>query len=277
MTRRTIEIATFCIVLLIGAMALHAWLASRDEQQRLASTLAAQKQLLDAADARERTRQSALDDTLAQIENLKRETQTPAQILRDLPKYLSLPQPITMTPANGQGIDQSAKGGSQPSSTAATEEPKNQTEAQGQGLAKDDARTEPSDLPGSTYRRPGSRTLLPQAVAQAAGPQRPPADTAGLSPSCDSAGNCAAQIPSADLKPLYDYVQDCRACQAQLAAAKQNSSDDAAKIAALIRERDAAITASKGGTFWRRLRRNAEWFAVGAALGAAAGYKASKR
>src|SRR5277367_4526552 len=141
MTRRTIEIAAFCVALLLGAMAVHAWLASRDEQQRLASTLAAQKQLLDAADARERTRQSALDDTLAQIENLKRETQTPALILRDLPKYLSLPQPITMTPANGQGTGQPANPAVQSESFA-------------------------DDLPGATNRRPGSPTLLPQAVAQ---------------------------------------------------------------------------------------------------------------
>ncbi len=272
MTRRTIEIAAFCVALLLGAMSVHAWLASRDEQQRLASTLAAQKQLLDAANARERTRQSALDDTLAQIENLKRETQTPAQILRDLPKYLSLPQAITFaqtaaspsaspgaTPTNRQGSDESAKGAAPPES-AAGEEPRNLTSAAGRSPTA-----------------PGEPTLLPQAVAPAAGSQRLPAVPAPSSQTCDQAGNCAAQIPSADLKPLYDYVQDCRACQAQLASAKQNAADDATKIAALTRERDAAVTASKGGTFWRRVRRNAEWFAVGAALGAAAGYKASKR
>ena len=259
MTRRTIEIAAFCVALLLGAMAVHAWLASRDEQQRLASTLAAQEQLLDAANARERTRLSALDDTLAQIENLKRETQSPAQILRDLPTYLSLPQPITMTPAAGQGTDQSAKGAAPPES-AAGEEPRNLTSAAGRSPTA-----------------PGEPTLLPQAVAPAAGSQRLPAVPAASSQTCDQAGNCAAQIPSADLKPLFDYVQDCRACQAQPASAKQNAADDATKIAALTRERDAAVTASKGGTFWRRVRRNAEWFAVGAALGAAAGYKASKR
>lgn len=72
--RRTIELAAFSIALLIATMAVHAWLASRDEQQRLATTLAQQKQLLDAADTRERTRQSALADTLAQIEKLKQAT-----------------------------------------------------------------------------------------------------------------------------------------------------------------------------------------------------------
>lgn len=76
----------------------------------------------------------------------------------------------------------------------------------------------------------------------------------------------SALIPASDLKPLYDYVQDCRACQAQLATAKQNSADDAAKLAAMTRERAAA---AKGGTFWRRFRRNIEWSAIGAAAGAA--------
>jgi len=57
------------------------------------------------------------------------------------------------------------------------------------------------------------------------------------------------QIPSADLKPLYNYVQDCRECQVRLAAANQNLADDAKKIAALTSERDAAVTAAKGGTF----------------------------
>jgi hypothetical protein len=69
-------------------------------------------------------------------------------------------------------------------------------------------------------------------------------------------------------RPLYDYVQDCRACQLQLTVAKENATDDAAKIRALTRERDAAVTAAKGGSFWLRLKRNAHWLAIGAAVGA---------
>jgi hypothetical protein len=56
------------------------------------------KQALDAADVREHDRAATLKDTLAQIEALKRQTQTPAQVLRDLPKCFSLPQPITLNP-----------------------------------------------------------------------------------------------------------------------------------------------------------------------------------
>jgi hypothetical protein len=236
MTRRTIEIVPFCIALLLCAMSIHAWLASRDEQQRLASTLASQKQLLDAADTRERARQSALDDTLAQIEKLKRATQTPAEIVRDLPKYLSLPQPITLVAARAAN----------PSTTAAR---------QGTDASAASAGNPPTPPP-SQLSGPHPSNSAPAALNASQLP--------------------AAQIPSVDLKPLYDYVQDCRACQAQFAAAKQNASDDATKISALTRERDAAITASKGAAFWRRLRRNTIWFGVGAALGAAAAYSTSK-
>ncbi len=217
MSRRTLEIAAFCIALIVAAMAVHAWLAARDEQQRLAATLAAQKKVIDAASADERARQASLADALAQIEKLKRDVQTPAQILAALPKYLQLPQPITLAPTS--------------SSSAQSE----------RGIAPP-----PISMPTSVPAPQNSNSL----------------------PSAPS-----AQVPVADLKPLFDYVQDCRACQAQLAAAQKNSADDAAKIAVLTRERDAAVTASKGGSFLRRLRRNALWFAVGAAAGYAAAHR----
>ncbi len=273
MTRRTVEIVAFSVALLLSAMSIHAWLASRDEQQRLTSTLASQKQLLDAADTRERARQSSLDDTLAQIEKLKRATQTPEQIVRDLPKYLSLPQPITLATAAANPSAAAARQGTE--DPARTPTPESAAAATPTAPAADQKLQARGFSPATIDGREAT-TSLPRAVAQAAGPQRPSQFPPSSSQTCDPVGNCAAQIPSADLKPLYDYVQDCRACQAQLAAAKQSASDDATKIAALTRERDAAITASKGGTFWRRLRRNAIWFGVGAALGAAAGYSVSK-
>jgi hypothetical protein len=83
-----------------------------------------------------------------------------------------------------------------------------------------------------------------------------------------AAPQSTAEIPAADLAPLYSHVQDCRACQLQLTAAKQNATDDAAKILALTHERDAAVTAAKGGPVWLRLKRNAHWLAIGAAVGA---------
>jgi type II secretory pathway pseudopilin PulG len=217
--RRTMELIAFAIAILIAAMAAHAWLASRDEQRRLATTLSQQKQLLEAADARERTRQSALSQTLAKIENLKRTTKTPQQIVKAIPQYVPLPQPITLM--SGQQGTTTLKDSSGESERRTSEGVSDGPVPQ----SSDQTRIDCLD------------TVLPSAPA--------------------------AQIPSADLKPLFDYIQDCRACQAQLAVAKQNAADDASKIAALTKQRDAAITATKGGTTWCRLRRNALWFAIG--------------
>jgi hypothetical protein len=92
--------------------------------------------------------------------------------------------------------------------------------------------------------------------------------TIPTNPATSNAPQSTTEIPAADLAPLYNYVQDCRACQLELTAAKQNATDDDAKIRALTRERDAAITAAKGGPLWLRLKRNAHWLAIGAAVGA---------
>jgi hypothetical protein len=77
-------------------------------------------------------------------------------------------------------------------------------------------------------------------------------------------------IPESDLKPLYDSLQECRACALERDATKKDLADEQARIAALTRERDAAIAAAHGGTFWLRLKRGAKWFVIGVAAGAAA-------
>jgi len=75
------------------------------------------------------------------------------------------------------------------------------------------------------------------------------------------------RVPSADLKPLFDYVQDCRACQAKLAAAQQDADDERKKNAALTTERDAAVKVAKGGTVWSRTFRVVKWVAIGFGIG----------
>jgi len=79
-----------------------------------------------------------------------------------------------------------------------------------------------------------------------------------------------AIIPSADLKPLYDFTLDCQACQAKLAAAQGDLADEKSKSSALIKERDQALKIARGGSVWRRVARAAKWFAIGAAAGAVA-------
>jgi hypothetical protein len=77
-------------------------------------------------------------------------------------------------------------------------------------------------------------------------------------------------FPAADLKPLYDFAADCKACQAKLGAAQADLADERLKTQALGRERDDALQAAKGGSVLRRIARAAKWFAIGAAAGAVA-------
>jgi hypothetical protein len=214
MTRKFYVVAVAAVALVLaGAFAFRSWLESRDDRTRMQATISAQQQLIAAADQREHQRAADLQATLSEIAALKRQVQTPQQIVRELPQYLPLPQPIELAP------------------------PKSAAEGQG------------SALPG----KPGAPSS---------------------STSDSSAGAPVAQIPAADLKPLFDFVQDCRACKVQLDAARGDLHDEQAKSAALARERDAAVKAVKGDGFWTRVKRNAKWLAIGVAIGAAAAHAA---
>ena len=282
MSLRSIELLALFIFLLVVGLAAHTWLLSHDEQQRLQSTLAAQKQILDAADSRQRSRDAALSNTLAEIQKLKATTQSSQQLVAELQKYLALPQPITLV---DQGLSLSKPIKKNPSLTRLATQHSQASEA-----PKAPTTGQPSDDSPSVGRQGSLLTGLnpPPSASAADHPEPSPPDSllsTGQLPGsasipisqsgrpgnlCPTSSDCAAEIPAADLKPLYNYVQDCGACNAQLAVAKQNASDDAAKISALTRERDAAIAASKGGSFWRRLRHDAFILSVGTAIGYAA-------
>jgi hypothetical protein len=77
-------------------------------------------------------------------------------------------------------------------------------------------------------------------------------------------------VPQPDLKPLYDEIQDCRSATLQNAADQKDLADEKLRSAALAKERDAALNAARGGSFWARLKHEAKWFAIGLAAGAAA-------
>jgi len=79
-----------------------------------------------------------------------------------------------------------------------------------------------------------------------------------------------AVVPAVDLKPLYDFSLDCRACQAKLAASQADLIDERAKTAVLTRERDEAVRVAKGDSLLRRIAHNAKWLAIGVAAGAIA-------
>ena len=118
-------------------------------------------------------------------------------------------------------------------------------------LQTEGAQTDPA--PNSTAKQaPGQISTLPN------------------NPSPKSGQPADAILPAADLKPLYDFALDCKACQAKLAASQSDLTDEKTKTAALTKERDAAVRAAKGGSVLRRIARAGKWFAIGAAAGAIA-------
>jgi len=185
-----IHFAELAIAIVLALAIYFSWRADRRDRAQLASELAATKQLLTAADARQHDRDAQLAQTLATLAAEKRTIVTPAQIVRDLPSQISLPSPIVL-------------------------------------------QTAPS---------------LPNAPAPQAN----------------------AVIPAEDLKPLYDFTIDCKACQAKLVTAQSDLTDERQKTTALTRERDDALRIARGGSAWRRITRAAKWFFIGAAAGAVA-------
>jgi len=195
-TRVKLEIAAVIVVLLVLAAIGGSWLAAREDGIRLKATLEAQNGVIAEAGKREAAREAALKDSLAQLEDLKKRTQAPQDVVRQLPRLLPLPQPITLSVA------------------------------------------------GPASQRAGTDAALPAAPV--------------------------AQMPVEDLKPLFDFAADCKACQARLAASDAARQDDAVKLKAVTIERDAAVKAAKGGGKWASVRTAAKWLLIGGAIGYAA-------
>jgi len=189
-SRYLIHLAELTIAILLALAIFFSWRADRRDRAQLASELAATKQLLTAADARQHDRDTQLAQTLATLAAEKRTVITPAQIIRELPTQITLPSRITLQTA--------------------------------------------PVLPNS----PTPKTN--------------------------------AVIPAEDLKPLYDFTIECKACQAKLATSQSDLADERAKTTALTRERDDALRIARGGSAWRRITRAAKWFLIGAAAGAIA-------
>lgn len=195
--------AAACVVLL-AAFFVREERSWRRERARLGAEISAARLVAQQAEARQRERESQLQDALRQIAERKRRVNTAREVVRALPQELPLPAPITLPPG----------------AAAQTGESKNQV-----------------------------RTGTPE------GPRN---------------GGTAAVLPVEDLKPLYDFALDCRACQERLAASQANLADEQQKRRATERELAAATKLARGGGFWRRFGRAAKWFVLGAAAGAVA-------
>jgi preprotein translocase subunit Sss1 len=135
------------------------------------------------------------------IEQLKKQTQTPQQIVREIPKVITLPVPPEESGVRSRESDKVA----------------------------------------------GSRPTTPDSF-----PEAPRAQQAGI------------YFPSADVKPLFDRLADCKATESQLSACQQNYHD-------MKEERDLAVKARRG-SFWQR----AKQIAIGIAIGGAIGYAAHR-
>lgn len=218
-------IAAFVALILCFAV-VEAWRADRRDRAQLASELHATKQLLTAADARQRDRDAQLAQTLSALDAQKRATVTPAQIAQELAKNISLPAPIMLQADHGSSLRATERSPATKASTATIS-----------------TRDEP---------RAGARLASPT----------------GSIASLNQEPSAGVAIPSADLKPLYDFTLDCQACQARLSVAQNDLADEKTKTAALTKERDDAVRIAKGGTAWRRVTRAAKWFLLGAAAGA---------
>ncbi len=214
------------------------WRANRRDAAQLAADLAAAKQSLAQADARQHDRDKQLLQTLAALAAAKRNIITPAQIVRELPKQIPLPSPIALQ--------------SEPQPCAA------------QSFMECGGLVHPVDpeLRGDA-RRAAALTTEPN---RRSSPTATEPNTAGK----QSASPDQATLPIEDLKPLYDFAIDCKACQAKLAITQADLTDERAKTVVLTHERDQAVHAAKGGSVLRRIARNAKWLAIGALAGAVA-------
>ncbi len=117
-----------------------------------------------------------------------------------------------------------------------------------------------------------SAIVLQPAAANSSVPNQTGKRPGGSATSAHEAKQSESQavLPAEDLKPLYDFTIDCKACQARLTAAQTDLTDEKTKTAALTKERDHALQIARGGSPFRRIARAAKWLLIGAAAGAIA-------
>jgi hypothetical protein len=216
-TTLRLRILELAAAVALAVTLVSAWRADRRDQAKLGADLAAAKQSLAQAGARQHDRDTQLQQTLSALAAQKRQVTSRAQILRELPQLIPLPTPIaSQSPAVSTNSDDKTC-----SSTAAVR---------------------PTGLESTR-----------------------PCPTQAGQPEAD-----LIHLPTADLKPLYDFAVDCKACQAKLGATQADLADERVKTSVLTHERDEAVRAAKGGSLLRRIARNAKWLAIGAAAGAIA-------
>ena len=101
-------------MIVLGCGTLVAWRAVRREQVELQQKLNVAEQQVRDANARQESRKTELDKTLAELTARAKKVQTPKQVVEALPEVLPLPQPIGLpsvelaAPIASENIDQLA-------------------------------------------------------------------------------------------------------------------------------------------------------------------------
>jgi hypothetical protein len=99
-----LKLAEILVPVLLAITIFVSWQADRRDRAQLAVQLAAAQQTIAQATANQHDRDSALNQTLAQIATQKQAALTPAQLLKDLPAALSLPQPLAQQPSDHANV-----------------------------------------------------------------------------------------------------------------------------------------------------------------------------
>lgn len=254
MSLKSIAQLTVIAILVTFATAITlAWRAEQRARAQLEAQLKSAQDQITAATTRQSSRNATLNQQLAELQKKQAAAKTPNEILQALPAILPLPKPLTL-----DSLVQHAKG---------IEPCSGQTSA-----CPDAGRDRPCS--GGFIPPPVRTTDIPPCVSTA-GDQPPGAQAAACVPTNEqsSGPHKAAErviLPIEDLKPLYNSAVQCQACQLQLTAAQANLKDEQTKSSQLSRELTDALRVANGGSPLRRVARAAKWFAVGAAIGAAA-------
>lgn len=128
----------------------------------------------------------------------------------------------------------------------------------------------PITLQSAPQSVPAAEGAIATSQVNAAAGSTPAAGEPNRDPADLDASKIQGVIPGQDLKPLYNFVLDCQACQAKLAASQSDLVDEQGKTKALTKERDDALRVARGGSIWRRIARASKWMLIGAAAGAVA-------
>jgi chemotaxis protein histidine kinase CheA len=265
----------FLFLLTAAALAFlaHDWLAQHDARLKLESTLAAQQKIVTDADQRQSARDAQLTQSLSQIAALKKSVQTPQQSAAAINQALSQ---LVATSSNGQPLPAPIEI-DLPTAPAIATSPANSDSVLTNLKSQISNLKSPSGIPSpqgtATQQGSSQQGSAPQGtsasaklVPQASVPAHSNHD-ASASPQSTAPPPAILRIPQNDLKPLFDTIEDCQSCRAQLTNAQADLTDERTKSAALTAQRDAALK-SAHGTLWTRIRHNAKWFIIGAAAGA---------